>query len=62
MPEESELMHTKEDYGIEHGEIIAYQALIQLCKRLGISNAIPALKQSIKKKNRWQNRLKQISQ
>jgi len=25
MPEELELMHTKEDYGIEHVEIIAYR-------------------------------------
>jgi bacterioferritin (cytochrome b1) len=47
MPEELELMHTKEDYGIEHVEIIAYRTLIQLCERLGISNAIPALKQSM---------------
>lgn len=34
MPEELELMHTKEDYGIEHVEIIAYRTLIQLCERL----------------------------
>ena len=47
MPEELELMHTKEDYGIEHVEIIAYRTLIQLCERLGISNAIPTLKQSM---------------
>ena len=42
MPEELELMHTKEDYGIEHVEIIAYRTLIQLCERLGVSDAIPA--------------------
>ena len=47
MPEELELMHTKEDYGIEHVEIIAYRTLIQLCERLGISNAIPLLQQSM---------------
>lgn len=47
MPEELELMHTKEDYGIEHVEIIAYRTLIRLCERLGISNAIPLLKQSM---------------
>lgn len=52
MPEELELMHTKEDYGIEHVEIIAYRTLIRLCERLGISN----------EKNQWQNGLKQISQ
>jgi bacterioferritin (cytochrome b1) len=33
MPEELKLMHTKEDYGIEHVEIIAYRMLIQLCER-----------------------------
>ena len=47
MPEELELMHTKEDYGIEHVEIIAYRTLIQLCERLGVSNAIPLLQQSM---------------
>ncbi|MDP8888968.1 MAG: ferritin-like domain-containing protein [Thermoproteota archaeon] len=47
LPEELELMHIKEDYGIEHIEIIAYRTLIQLCERLGISNAIPLLKQSM---------------
>lgn len=47
MPEELELMHTKEDYGIEHVEIIAYRTLIHLCERLGISNAIPLLQQSM---------------
>ncbi len=47
MREELELMRTKEDYGIEHVEIIAYRTLIQLCERLGISNAIPLLKQSM---------------
>jgi ferritin-like metal-binding protein YciE len=47
MPEELELMHTKEDYGIEHVEIITYRTLIHLCERLGIRNAIPALKQSM---------------
>ena len=47
MREELELMRTKEDYGIEHVEIIAYSTLIQLCERLGISNAILLLKQSM---------------
>jgi ferritin-like metal-binding protein YciE len=47
LPEELELMRTKEDYGIEHVEIVAYRTLIQLCERLSISNAIPLLKQSM---------------
>lgn len=55
MPEELELMHTKEDYGIEHVEIIAYRTLIQLCERLGISNAIPLLKQSMQEEESMAN-------
>ena len=55
MREELELMHTKEDYGIEHVEIIAYRTLIQLCERLGISNAIPLLQQSMQEEQSMAN-------
>ena len=55
MPEELELMHTKEDYGIEHVEIIAYRTLIQLCERLGVSNAISLLKQSMQEEESMAN-------
>jgi ferritin-like metal-binding protein YciE len=55
MREELELMRTKEDYGIEHVEIIAYKTLIQLCERLGISNAIPLLKQSMQEEQSMAN-------
>jgi ferritin-like metal-binding protein YciE len=55
MREELELMHTKEDYGIEHVEIIAYRTLIQLCERLGISNAISPLKQSMQEEQAMAN-------
>jgi ferritin-like metal-binding protein YciE len=55
MPEELELMHTKEDYGIEHVEIIAYRTLIHLFERLGVSNAIPLLKQSMQEEESMAN-------
>jgi ferritin-like metal-binding protein YciE len=55
MREELELMRTKEDYGIEHVEIIAYRTLIQLCERLGISNAISPLKQSMQEEQSMAN-------
>ncbi|MFL6474263.1 MAG: ferritin-like domain-containing protein [Nitrososphaera sp.] len=55
MPEELELMHTKEDYGIEHVEIIAYRTLIHLCERLGVNNAIPLLKQSMQEEETMAN-------
>jgi ferritin-like metal-binding protein YciE len=55
LPEELELMRTKEDYGIEHVEIIAYRTLIQLCERLGVSNAIPLLKQSMQEEESMAN-------
>ena len=47
MREELELMRTKEDYGIENIEILAYKMLIQMCERLGVSTAIQPLKQSL---------------
>lgn len=47
MPEELDLMRTKEDYGIENVEIISYKMLIQMSEKLGFSNAIPLLKQSL---------------
>ncbi|MDQ3837099.1 MAG: ferritin-like domain-containing protein [Thermoproteota archaeon] len=55
MREELELMHTKEDYGIEHVEIIAYRTLTHLCERLGIKNAIPLLKQSMQEEESMAN-------
>jgi ferritin-like metal-binding protein YciE len=55
LPEELELMHTKEDYGIEHVEIIAYRTLIHLCERLGVSNATPLLKQSMQEEESMAN-------
>ena len=56
MREELELMRTKEDYGIENIEILAYRILIQMCERLGVSAAIQPLKQSLQEEEsmaRW---------
>lgn len=47
MREEVELLRTKEDYGIEHVEILSYRMLIQLCQRLGLNSAVPLLNQSL---------------
>lgn len=47
MHEEMELKRTKEDYGIENVEIMTYRALIQLCQKLGMQNAVPLLQQSL---------------
>jgi ferritin-like metal-binding protein YciE len=55
MPEELDLMRTKEDYGIEHVEIISYGMLIKMCERLGINNAIPLLKQSLQEEESMAN-------
>jgi ferritin-like metal-binding protein YciE len=47
MREEVELLRTKEDYGIEHMEILSYRLLTQLFQRLGMTSAIPLLSQSL---------------
>lgn len=56
MREEVELLRTKEDYGIEHVEILSYKVLIQLCQRLGLGSAVPLLNQSLQEEEsmaRW---------
>jgi ferritin-like metal-binding protein YciE len=47
MPEEMELMHTKQDLIIENAEIVAYDMLIQISQRSDLQDAIPLLKQSL---------------
>jgi hypothetical protein len=54
MREELELMRTKEDYGIENIQILAYKILIQMCERLGVSAASQPLK-AFKSKSPWQD-------
>ncbi len=55
LPEELELMHTKEDYGIEQLEVISYKTLIEMCQKLGVQDAIPLLKQSLQEEESMAN-------
>src|ERR687896_207156 len=47
IPEELELIRTKEDAILEHAEIIGYKMLIQLSQRANAQDAIPILKQNL---------------
>src|ERR671938_741733 len=47
LPEEMELIRTKEDAILEHAEIIGYKMVMQLAERAGAQEVIPALKQSL---------------
>jgi ferritin-like metal-binding protein YciE len=47
LPEEIELIRTKEDAILEHAEIIGYKMVMQLAERAGAQEVIPALKQSL---------------
>ena len=47
LPEELELIRTKEDAILEHAEIIGYKMVMQLAERAGAQEIIPALKQSL---------------
>lgn len=55
MPEELDLLHTKEDYGIEQLEVISYKILIELCQELGVQDAISPLKQSLQEEESMAN-------
>jgi ferritin-like metal-binding protein YciE len=47
LPEEMELIRTKEDAILEHSEIIGYKMLMQLAQRAGADDVIPILKQNL---------------
>jgi ferritin-like metal-binding protein YciE len=47
LPEEMELIRSKEDAILEHAEIIGYKMLIQLSQRANAQDAIPILKQNL---------------
>lgn len=47
LQDEMELTRMKNDAIIEHGEIVAYTALIQLAKKAGAQDAIPSLEQNL---------------
>ncbi len=55
LPEELELMHTKEDYGIEQLEVISYKTLIEMCQKLGVQDAVPLLKESLQEEESMAN-------
>src|ERR671932_1709154 len=48
MPEEMELMRTKQDLIIEKAEIVAYDMLIQIVQRSNFEDALPVIKQTLR--------------
>ena len=55
LPEEMELIRTKEDAILEHTEIIGYKMLIQLSQRANAQDAIPILKQNLQEEESMAN-------
>ena len=55
LPEEMELIRTKEDAILEHAEIIGYKMLIQLADRANAQDAIPILKQNLQEEESMAN-------
>ena len=55
LPEEKEMIRTKEDYAIESMEIITYETAIQMCQRTGASDAIPVLRQNLQEEESMAN-------
>jgi ferritin-like metal-binding protein YciE len=58
MPEEMELMRTKQDLIIENAEIVAYDMLIQIAQRSNLEDAIPVLKQNLLEEESMANWIK----
>lgn len=48
LPEEMELIRTKEDAILENAEIIGYKMVMQIAERAGAQETIPILEQSMK--------------
>lgn len=48
LPEEMELIRTKEDAKLENAEIIGYKMVMQIAERVGAQETIPVLGQSMK--------------
>src|ERR671918_1818050 len=48
LPEEMELIRTKEDAILENAEIIGYKMLMQVAERAGAQDTIPVLEQNMK--------------
>ena len=55
LPEEMELIRTKEDAILENAEIIGYKMVMQLAQRAGAQETIPVLEQSIKEEQSMVN-------
>ena len=58
VPEEMELLRTKQDLIIENAEIVAYDMLIQICQRSNFEYAIPILKQNLSEEESMANWIK----
>src|ERR687885_588158 len=58
IPEEMELMRTKQDLIIENAEIVAYDMLIQICQRSSLDDVIPTLKQNLSEEESMANWIK----
>jgi ferritin-like metal-binding protein YciE len=48
LPEEMELIRTKEDAILENAEIIGYEMVMQIAQRTGAHDIVPALEQNMK--------------
>src|SRR5215213_6772124 len=55
LPEEMELIRTKEDAILEHAEIIGYKMVMQLAERAGAQDVIPVLKQNLQEEQSMAN-------
>jgi ferritin-like metal-binding protein YciE len=58
VPEEMELLRTKQDLIIEYAEIVAYDMLIQIAQRSNLEDAIPILKQNLSEEESMANWIK----
>jgi hypothetical protein len=58
VPEEMELLRTKQDLIIENAEIVAYDMLIQIVQRSNFEDAIPILKQNLSEEESMANWIK----
>jgi hypothetical protein len=55
LPEEMELIRTKEDAILENAEIIGYKMVMQIAERAGAQETIPALEQNMKEEQSMAN-------
>jgi ferritin-like metal-binding protein YciE len=55
MDAEKELIRTKEDAIIENAEIVSYKMLVEIAGKAGLSEAVPALQQSLQEETAMAN-------